>query len=198
MTSARAALLLLVYCAALSGCGQPMASKGAYKWEDPTPAFNDGTSARPAIPGTVARDSASHPSSYYSGTENGQLVTKLPMPVTPELLQRGQERFTIYCAMCHGADGYGHGMIVQRGFTTPPSYHTEALRNAPIGHVFDVITNGKGAMYPYGARVPPDDRWAIAAYVRALQLSQHAKESDVPDDMRAQLAPPLAPAEVRP
>jgi mono/diheme cytochrome c family protein len=174
-------------CTALSGCGQPMASKGAYKWQDPTPAFNDGSSARPLVPGTVARGSADHPSSYYTGIENGQLVTKLPTPVTPELLNRGQERFNIYCSPCHGADGYGHGMIVQRGFTSPPSYHTESLRSKPIGHFFDVITNGKGAMYPYASRVPVEDRWAIAAYIRALQLSQHAKESDVPAELKPAL-----------
>jgi mono/diheme cytochrome c family protein len=187
MTRRRGTFLAALSCLALSGCGQPMGSTGAYKWEDPTPMFVDGSSARPGIPGTVAHDSATHPGSFYTGTENGQLVTKFPLPVTPELLQRGQERFTIYCSMCHGADGYGHGMIVQRGFTTPPSYHTDALRNAPIGHFFYVMTNGKGAMYPYGSRVPVEDRWAIAAYIRALQYSQHAKESDVPADLRSTL-----------
>jgi mono/diheme cytochrome c family protein len=109
------------------------------------------------------------------------------MPVTREVLLRGQERFNIYCAPCHGRSGEGNGMIPQRGYPSPPSYHTERLRTVPVGHFFDVITRGYGVMYSYANRVEPADRWAIAAYIRALQLSHDAKISDVPNEDRAQL-----------
>jgi mono/diheme cytochrome c family protein len=115
------------------------------------------------------------------------LVNELPMPVTTELLARGQERFGIYCAVCHGDDAYGQGMIVQRGFPAPPSFHTDRLRQAPAGHFFDVMTRGYGVMYPYASRVTPADRWAITAYIRALQLSQHAPAAALPADIQVQL-----------
>jgi len=104
-----------------------------------------------------------------------------PPPVNAAFLARGRERYTIFCSPCHGLTGYGNGMIVQRGFPTPPSYHSARLRAVPGRHIFDVITNGYGVMYSYAARIPPRDRWAIVAYVRALQESQHAKLADVPD-----------------
>ena len=114
-------------------------------------------------------------------------MTKFPFPITKEVLLRGQERFDIYCAPCHGRTGYGDGMIVRRGFSAPPSYHEARLRKASVGHFFDVITNGFGAMYPYGDRITPEDRWAIIAYIRALQLSQDASLNDVPASKRATL-----------
>ena len=176
---------------AVTGCGQPMGSKGAYKAMDASPLFADGSSARPLPPGTVVRGQARTNSELYAGTtDGGYLTVEIPVRVTPELLQRGQDRFNIYCAACHGRDGYGRGMIVQRGFTHPPSYHTDLLRNAPIGHFFDVITNGKGAMYSYASRVASEDRWAIAAYIRVLQLSQFAKTADVPADAKSELEGP--------
>lgn len=101
-------------------------------------------------------------------------------PLTPALLARGQERYRIFCTPCHSELGDGYGMIVQRGFPSPPSYHTDRLRQVPVQHFYDVITNGYGAMYSFAGRVPPGDRWAIAAYIRALQLSQNAKITDVP------------------
>lgn len=110
-----------------------------------------------------------------------------PPPVTLALLERGQQRFRIYCTPCHSELGDGHGMIVQRGFPPPPSYHIDRLRAAPVEHFYDVITHGYGAMYSYANRVQPDDRWAIAAYIRALQLSQHASIDDVPADQRGKL-----------
>jgi mono/diheme cytochrome c family protein len=110
--------------------------------------------------------------------EMGAYVQEIPMVVTRELLARGQERFNIYCSPCHGGSGYGDGMIVQRGFPTPPSYHIDRLRQAPPGYFFDVITNGYGLMYSYNDRVTPEDRWAIVAYIRALQYSQHASPED--------------------
>jgi mono/diheme cytochrome c family protein len=105
-----------------------------------------------------------------------------PFPVTRATLDRGRQRYNIYCMPCHGLAGYGDGMVVQRGFSPPPSFHNDRLRQAPVGHFVDVITNGYGAMYSYAARVGPADRWAITAYIRALQLSQHASVADVPPD----------------
>ena len=181
------ALLALIGVAAC-GCGQPMGHSGAYKPLDPSPAFADGASSRPRVPNTVERGSANHDSAYFTGVQpDGKLATKPPMPITAETLQRGQERFEIHCAMCHGRDGYGHGVVVQRGFSPPPSYHSAALRNAPIGHFFFVMTYGKGAMYPAASRVSVEDRWAIAAYIRVLQLSQHAQRDDVPPDFQTRL-----------
>ncbi len=110
-----------------------------------------------------------------------------PFPITREVLERGRDRFNIYCTPCHGMSGDGDGMIVQRGFRRPPSYHIERLRTAPVGHFFDVITNGLGAMYPYGYRVPPRDRWAIIAYIRALQLSRQVPIDELTDTEREKL-----------
>ena len=127
---------------------------------------------------TVAQGQLHEDDAFFTGKIDGKLVPVLPKPVTREMLARGRERFDIYCAVCHGATGDGNGMIVQRGFPKPPSLHDRGLRDAPIGHFFDVMTNGYGVMYSYAARVTPDDRWAIAAYIRALQLSQHATPAD--------------------
>jgi mono/diheme cytochrome c family protein len=127
----------------------------------------------------------------HTGLTNGVYVTRLPMQLRPELLARGRERFDAICAACHGRVGDGNGMVVQRGFPVPPSYHLDRLRNAPIGHFFDVMTNGYGAMFSYAAQVEPQDRWAIAAYIRALQLSQDANPNDLPPEVRNKLeAPP--------
>jgi mono/diheme cytochrome c family protein len=123
----------------------------------------------------------------YAGLENGTQATDFPFPVTSDVLARGQERYDIYCTPCHGYAGYGDGVIVQRGLTPPPSFHSDRLRAAPVGHFFDVITNGFGVMYSYGDRVQPEDRWAIAAYIRALQLSQDATLDDVPPDVQPTL-----------
>lgn len=130
----------------------------------------------------------------YAGTINGQTANVFPFPITAQDLARGQQRYNIYCSPCHGYDGSGRGMIVLRGFQQPPSYHTDRLRNAPVGHFFDVITNGFGNMYSYASRVSPDDRWRIAAYIRALQLSQHASVADVPQNQRASLEKTIQPA----
>ncbi len=116
------------------------------------------------------------------GAGAAQDATMFPFPVTADLLKRGQERYGIYCAMCHGATGYGDGMIVRRGYRRPPSYHDDRLRQAPVGHFFDVITNGWGAMPDYAAQIPAQDRWAIIAYVRALQLSQQVPQGEVPPE----------------
>jgi mono/diheme cytochrome c family protein len=127
---------------------------------------------------------------FYTGKVDGNLVETLPFPVTRTLLERGHERYEIYCAPCHDRVGSGQGMVVRRGFRRPPSLHIDRLREAPIGHFFDVISNGFGAMPDYAAQIPPRDRWAIAAYIRALQLSQHATLADVPAELREQLQSP--------
>ena len=131
----------------------------------------------------------------------GQLVTEFPMPVTAEVMARGQERFNVFCTPCHGRTGDGTGMIVQRGFRQPPSYYEDRLVNAPVGYLYDVMTNGFGAMQDYAAQVPVADRWAIAAYIRALQLSRRGTMNEVPAERREELesspvtpAPPPAPA----
>jgi mono/diheme cytochrome c family protein len=149
--------------------------------------FANGTNARPIPAHAVEFRGVREDETFSTGLTNGLLVTRLPLSLTPQLLQRGRERFEIYCAVCHGASGDGQGEVVQRGYPAPPTYHSERLRNAPIGHFYDVITNGYGVMYPYATRIEPKDRWAIAAYVRALQLSQHAAESDLAPDEKQKL-----------
>ncbi len=152
--------------------------------------YADKRSARPIISGTVARGHLDADAYFYTGKIGANDGDYLPFPVTEQVLQRGQQRFNIYCAPCHGEIGDGNGMIVQRGFKHPPSYHIERLRKAPIGYFFDVMTHGFGAMQDYSEQVQPADRWAIAAYIRALQLSQHATEADVPAGTQVSKTPP--------
>ena len=149
--------------------------------------FTDGSSARPLVQDTVARGTLQDDEAFYTGKVNGKEVDTLPFPLTKDVLDRGQQRFNIYCTPCHDMEGTGNGMIVRRGYKQPPSYHIDRLRDAPIGHFYDVMTNGFGAMPDYRAQVMPRDRWAIAAYIRALQLSRHATLADVPADQRQQL-----------
>ena len=171
------------------GCTyNPMRDQPRYEPLEASQFFPDNTSARPVVPGAVANNYDVTNEWFYTGkTPDGQLVNVFPFPVTMEVLKRGQERFNIYCSPCHGLEGMGNGMIVQRGFSHPPSYHQDRLRNAPVGHFVDVITNGYGQMYSYAYRVKPEDRWAIAAYIRALQLSQNASVNDLPANERQQL-----------
>jgi mono/diheme cytochrome c family protein len=179
--------LLLGCLVALIGC-QRMAQEPRYRPLQSSTFFADGTSARP-IPGdTVARGRVQDDTLLYAGKDaSGQDSAELPFPASSELLLRGKQRYEIYCAVCHGFTGDGDGMVVQRGFLPPPSYHSDRLRQAPVGHFFDVITNGFGAMPSYADQIPVTDRWAIVAYVRALQLSQHAGLNDVPADERTAL-----------
>jgi mono/diheme cytochrome c family protein len=148
--------------------------------------FGDGRSARPLVEGTVARGTLD-PSAATGGSAPGLLATVLPVPLSRELLARGRERYGIFCAPCHDGTGGGRGMVVRRGYRPPPSLHIERLRDAPVGHLYDVMTRGLGAMPDYAQQIPPADRWAIAAYVRALQLSQRAGVADVPPQERARL-----------
>lgn len=149
--------------------------------------FSNGTNARPLPSHTVAHGDTRKNSAFYTGITNGTYITQLPVKLTPDRLNRGRERFEAICAECHDRTGSGNGMVVQRGFPQPPSFHVDRLRNAPIGHFYDVMTNGYGVMYSYAARVEPEDRWAIAAYIRALQLSHDAKPSDADPAERAKL-----------
>ena len=150
--------------------------------------FPDGQSSRPRVEGTVARGELHADAALYTGKTGGRLVEKPPVPITADLLARGRERYDIYCSPCHDRVGTGGGMIVQRGYTAPPSFHLDRLRQAPVGHFVDLMTHGWGAMPPYLPQVPAADRWAIAAYIRALQRSQHARLDDVPAEERTRLA----------
>lgn len=164
-----------------------MADQPYYRPLEPCAFFDDGRSARPQVEGTIARGQLRLDDHFYRGRVNGELATTLPMKITPELLARGQQRFNIFCSPCHDRAGTGHGMIVQRGYHKPPSYHIDRLREAPLGHFFDVATNGFRLMPDYAAQVPAEDRWAIVAYIRALQYSQHAPLDAVPASEREQL-----------
>jgi hypothetical protein len=169
------------------GCRQDMHDQPRYEPLEASSFFADGRASRPLLPGTVARGQLRTDSHFYTGKVDGQPVATLPVPFTRALLERGRERYDIYCAPCHDRTGAGLGMIVRRGFRRPPSLHIERLRDASTGHFVDVMSNGFGVMTDYAASVSPRDRWAIAAYIRVLQLSQHAQLADVPPDIRQQL-----------
>ena len=149
--------------------------------------FADQRASRPWIKGTVARGQLRTDAHLYTGMVNGKPAETFPFPITRKVIQRGRERYNIYCTPCHGYRGDGRGMVVRRGMKQPPSYHIERLQNEAPGYFFDVMTNGFGAMYSYASRIKPRDRWAIAAYIRALQLSQNATLEDVPADVRERL-----------
>lgn len=171
----------------LTGCVQQMGVQPNVRPLSQSPVFPGNQSARPTVSGTV-------PSGYTRTNHRLEMlpafdpqVDSLPFPLSGEVLHRGRERFNIYCSACHGETGDGSGIVVQRGFSKPPSYFEDRLRQAPLGHFYDVITNGFGAMASYAVQVEPKDRWAIAAYIRALQLSRKATIDDVPLDKRAEL-----------
>jgi mono/diheme cytochrome c family protein len=173
-------LLLLAACS-------HMRNQPKFETFEPNPFFEDGAAARPLVPNTVARGRPVGNSHLTAGLVDGAPAQDFPFPVTMTVLERGQDRYNIFCSPCHGYDGYGQGQIVQRGLSPPPSLHIERLRAAPEGHYFNVITNGFGTMYSYAARVKPDDRWAIIAYIRALQLSQNAPLAEIPADEQSRL-----------
>jgi len=176
-----------VFLLFLAGCRLDMHLQPKYLPYQATNFFPDGRSERQPVPGTVARGQLRTDELFYAGRENGVAANRFPFPITRADLERGRERFNVYCTPCHDYTGSGRGMIVQRGFPQPPSYHIQRLRDAPVGHFYEVITNGFGAMYSYAARIEPADRWRIAAYIRVLQFSQNAKVDDVPESERAQL-----------
>ena len=164
----------------LTSCRQDMQDQPRYRPLASSSFFSDGRAARPLIEGTVARGHLRVDEKMYQGRSGGKQIDTIPAPVTRATLNRGRERFNIYCSPCHGRTGTGDGMIVQRGFRHPPSFHDPKVREKPVGHYFDVITNGFGAMASYASRVSVEDRWAVIAYIRALQLSQQASINDVP------------------
>lgn len=180
--AALGSLAPLLVC--LVACRQDMHNQPRYKPLAASVFFEDGRSARPMIEGTVARGHMRLDPARFTGKAGGQDVTEFPFPITRADIGRGEERFNIYCSPCHGRSGDGQGMIVKRGFRAAANYHTERLRQAPVGHFFDVVTNGFGAMSSYASRVPTDDRWRIIAYIRALQYSEAASIGDVPPELR--------------
>lgn len=229
--------ILFLILVGLAGCQQQMAHQPAYRPLSPSEAFPDGRSARPLVPGTVARGQMRTDAPLYFGTKTlaaadagdlpqaaatvaagftplatltppsgdpaGEFVTTFPEAVDAATLKRGQERYTIYCSVCHDSRGTGHGKIVERGYTRPPSLITDnsrglarrglqvSLREVPVGYIFEVMTNGYGAMPDYHSQIKPQDRWAIVAYVRALQLSQYAELNRLPPEVRQQLGKEL-------
>jgi mono/diheme cytochrome c family protein len=182
------AIVAAVALIASSGCRQDMHNQPKYIPLRGSEFFGDQRSARPIVAGTVARGQLREDALLYTGKDaKGADATEFPFPVTDQVMARGQQRFNIYCSPCHGQTGQGDGMVVRRGYRRPPTFHQDRLRDAPVGHFFDVMTNGFGAMPDYAAQVSPRDRWAIAAYIRALQLSEHATVNDVPPSQRASL-----------
>ena len=174
----------------LTGCRLDMHVQPRYNPYDPSEFLRRwpvGTASPSREPWRAAKSWVDRAKLFYTGMLNGKEVDAFPFPVTRAVLDRGRERYNIFCTPCHGWTGDGDGMIVQRGFRPPPSYHIDRLRQAPVGHFFSVITNGFGAMYPYGYRILPRDRWAIIAYIRALQLSRQATINDVPEAERSKL-----------
>ena len=161
---------------------QDMANQPRQNSLSPSDFFADGRSERPTVENTVARGSVQDDSLLVPKESNA-----FPLPLTAELLERGQQRYGIFCTPCHGIQGDGLGMVAMRGMKHPPSYHQERLRNVPNGYLYDVVTNGFGAMYGYSAQIPPRDRWAIVAYLRALQLSRNAPVGQLPAELREKL-----------
>ena len=175
--------LLLVGCSRLDMQDQPK-----YRPQRPSDFFADGRSERQPVEGTIARGALDEDTAFYEGKDAaGKDIEAFPIAVDKTVILRGQQRFDVYCAPCHGRIGNGLGMIVRRGFKQPPSYHIDRLRNAPVGHLYDVISNGYGAMLNYASQVQPRDRWAIVAYIRALQYSENANINDLPQEARSRV-----------
>ncbi len=189
---ARTAALTAMLLAALletAGCRQDMHDQPKYEPLEYSSFFDDGRASRPIPAGTVARGQLLADSHYAAGKVDGAFVTTFPRAVDRAMLERGRERYDIYCSPCHDRTGSGDGMIVQRGYQRPPSLHEARLRSAPVGQLFAAISEGFGVMPSYATQIPVDDRWAIVAYIRALQLSQHAELDDVAPGKRALLPP---------
>ncbi|MEZ5163523.1 MAG: cytochrome c [Fimbriimonadaceae bacterium] len=175
---------------ALSGCHLDMWIQPKVKAQSENDFYADGRGTRMPVEGTVEFGKPKLDEAFYTGYENGKMVKEMPVPVTADLIKRGKDRYDIFCSHCHGAIGDGKGMIAQRGFEMQRpigNYHTDRLREMPVGHFYDVITNGYGTMYPQGPRIKPADRWAIVSYIRALQLSQYAPFGALNNEQRGQL-----------
>jgi len=183
----RRSVLAVSLIALLAGCRRDMQDQPKLRPYRGTKFFGDERSARPLVAGTVARGQLQEESLLAAAKSGPAFAEALPMPVDEALLRRGQERYTIYCSPCHGRLGRGDGMVVRRGYRPPSSFHVDRLRAQPAGYFFDAISHGFGAMPDYAAQIPAADRWAIAAYVRALQLSQNVPASELTPEARAQL-----------
>lgn len=170
-----------------SACRQDMHDQPKLQPMEKSEFFSDHRASRPPVDGAVARGELREDELFYTGFVNGELSTEFPFEVTREVVERGKQRFNIYCTPCHGGVGDGMGTVVQRGFQRPPSYHIERLRQAPAGHFYNVIANGKGRMYSFNDRIQPRDRWAIVAYIRALQLSRNVNVDELPATAVAQV-----------
>jgi mono/diheme cytochrome c family protein len=193
------------------GCQQKMAGQPSYRPLAPCQTFADGRSERPLVRGTVARGELRLNAALYAGRkasgetkpvvgpepgsdgqrgridENADFITDFPLAVDRAFIEHGRDRYLIYCVVCHDALGTGHGKIVERGYTPPPPFHILRLREAPVGRLFAVVSQGYGSMPSYAGQIPVEDRWAIVAYVRALQLSQHVRESELTKAMREEM-----------
>lgn len=180
-------VVLLLGAVALSACQTKMVDQPRYDPLQASKFFSDGMSARQPVSDTVPMNAVLDKPVEMTGQSNGQPATDFPFPLTDQVLARGQQRYNIYCSPCHGYTGEGNGMVVQRGFPAPPSFHSDQLRGMPPGFYFQVMTQGFGRMFPYASQVSPEDRWAIAAYIRALQLSQHAPASSLPQEDQQKL-----------
>ena len=183
--SSLAMIVAAFLCA--TACRQDMQDQPKYKPLGASSFFADGRQARPIPAGTIARDELNDNDAFHTGQQNGAFLDVIPTQVDSKLLERGRARFDIYCSPCHGRTGDGNGMVAQRGVKIPANLHTDRLRSVPPGYLYQVIANGYGAMGDYGDQIPVNDRWAIVAYVRALQLSRNATVNDVPPDERGQL-----------
>jgi mono/diheme cytochrome c family protein len=188
----RAALAVLAAVLA-AGCRQDMHDQPKFRGNRATSFFPDRRSMRPVVEDTVARGQLYENEAFYTGKTGGKPVAELPVAVTRELLERGRQRYDIFCSPCHDRTGQGLGMVVRRGYRRPNSFHIDRLREAAPGYFYDVISKGFGAMADYSAQIEPADRWAIVAYIRALQLSQRAALADVPEPERARLGEAPAP-----
>lgn len=185
--------LWLALLALVAGCHTDMRDQPRYEAYEASPIWDNHQAMRPLIAGTVPRTRLNADSVFFRGRDaDGQFVAQPPLPRSPELLRQGQAVYTAFCVPCHSPLGDGNGMIVQRGLKRPPSFHIERLQNAPAGYYFDIVTHGFGVMPSYAARITPAERWAVIAYIRALQLSQHASPDDVPAADRPRLTPPPA------
>lgn len=188
------ALCLLTSAALSAGCRQDMHDAPRYDPLEESKIWQKGMASLPIVQGTVARGHLNDDTALFEGKIDGQPATVFPFAVTKADLDRGQERYNVYCAPCHDRTGFGNGMVVQRGYRQAASFHIDRLRDAAPGYLFDVITNGFGVMPDYKAQIPADDRWRIIAYVRALQLARHATTADVPPSELGKLDRPAAAA----
>jgi len=179
--------MLILTAAAAAGCRREMYDQPSSRPLERSHFFDNQMASRPLPAHTIARGHLREDNAFYTGKIGTNLLAVFPMPVTRQVLERGKERFEIYCAVCHDRTGEGNGMIVQRGFPRPPSYHIDRLRQAPVGYFYNVMTEGYGIMYSYAERVEPADRWAIAAYIRVLQASRDVKITELTPAARAKV-----------